>query len=132
MAAISVLPPIHLETRMVDSDSEVTGVVVCPEHVVNVEDHRLPGHVQYGGFLYLLSYGTGDIIILFRETKQSGSPCSAGEQNGSLHDPFIIFYQVSPALLAILYSRLHGDLSENHFLNSLSMINVGSLPLHVL
>ena len=91
---------------MVDSDPEVTGVVVCPEHVVNVEDHRLPGHVQYGGFLYLLGCGKRDIIFLSRETKQSDSPCSAGEQNGSLQDPFIIFYPVKRPALSILYYTL--------------------------
>ena len=47
MAAISVLPPVHLQTGVVDSHTEVAGVVVCPEHVVDVEDHWLPGHVQY-------------------------------------------------------------------------------------
>ena len=54
MAAISVLPPIHLQAGMVDSHPEVAGVVVGPEHVVDVEDDGFPGHVQYGGFLYLL------------------------------------------------------------------------------
>ena len=54
MAAISVLPPIHLQPRVIDSHPEVAGVVVSPEHVVDVEDYRLPGHVQYGGFLHLL------------------------------------------------------------------------------
>ena len=56
MAAISVLPPIHLQAGMVDSHPEVAGVVVGPEHVVDVEDDGFPGHVQYGGFLYLLGY----------------------------------------------------------------------------
>ena len=55
MAAISVLPPIHLQAGMVDSHPEVAGVVVGPEHVVDVEDDGLAGHVQNGSLLHLLS-----------------------------------------------------------------------------
>lgn len=55
MSAVGVLPPVHLQPRVVDADSEVAGVVVGPEHVVYVEYDGLPGHVQYGGLLHLLS-----------------------------------------------------------------------------
>ena len=55
MTAVSVLPPVHLQTRMIDSHSEVAGVVVGPEHVVDVEDDGLAGHVQNGSLLHLLS-----------------------------------------------------------------------------
>ena len=106
MAAISVLPPIHLQPGVIDSHPEVAGVVVSPEHVVNVEDDWLPGHVQYGGFLYLLGWEYGTLLFSYQEkqSSQRESPCSAGEQNGSLQEPFIILYQVNPALLG--YSLL--------------------------
>ena len=55
VASVGVLAAVHLEAGVVDAHAEVGGVVVGPEHVVDVEDDRLPGHVQYGGFLYLLS-----------------------------------------------------------------------------
>ena len=52
---IGVLSAVHLEARVIHPDTHGGGVVVSPEHVVYVEDNRLPGHVKDGSFLYLLS-----------------------------------------------------------------------------
>ena len=118
MPAVSVLPPVHLQTRMIDSHSEVAGVVVGPEHVVDVEDDRLPGHVQYGGFLYFLGCEEEDIIMFLRETEQSEIVtlfCRGTEWQlaGAVHHILSSYCRLY--LLAILYSRLHGVLSENHY-----------------
>ena len=55
MASVGVLAAVHLEAGVVDAHAEVGGVVVGPEHVVDVEDDGLPGHVQNGSLLHLLS-----------------------------------------------------------------------------
>jgi len=55
VAPIGVLSAVHLEARVIHPDTHGGGVVVSPEHVVYVEDDRLPGHVKDGSFLYLLS-----------------------------------------------------------------------------
>ena len=34
--------------------SNIGSVVVGPEHVVDVEDDRLPGHIEHGGLVHLL------------------------------------------------------------------------------
>jgi len=55
MATVGILSAVDLQTRVIDSNTEVTGVVIGPEHVVYVQYDRLPGDVQYGGLLHLLS-----------------------------------------------------------------------------
>ena len=52
---IGVLPPIHLQAGVIHPDPHGRGVVVGPEHVVDVEDDWFSGHVEDGGLLNLLS-----------------------------------------------------------------------------
>ena len=55
VTSIGVLSTVHLKARVIHSDPHGGGVVVGPEHVVNVEDDGLSRHVEYGSFLHLLS-----------------------------------------------------------------------------
>jgi hypothetical protein len=50
VAAVRVFSAVNLETGMVHSESHVSGVVVGPEHVVDVEDDRFAGSVVFVGF----------------------------------------------------------------------------------
>ena len=55
VATISVLSAIDLEAGVVHPNPHGGGVVVGPEHVIDVKDDGLPGHVQDGSLLHLLS-----------------------------------------------------------------------------
>jgi len=59
MSTISILSPIHLQPRVVDPQPHVRRVVVGPEHVVDVENDRLTGHVKYSSFFYFFSLVRG-------------------------------------------------------------------------
>jgi len=54
VTSIGVLSAVHLEARVIHPDAHGRGIVVGPEHVVNVEDDGLSGHVKDGSFLHLL------------------------------------------------------------------------------
>ena len=55
MTSISVFSSIDFQTRVVDTNTHAGGVVVGPEHVINVQDDRLSGHVKDRSLLYLFS-----------------------------------------------------------------------------
>lgn len=93
---IGVLSPVHLETRVIHPDPHGRGVVVGPEHVVDVEDDWLPGHVEDGGLLNLLS-------LICRSAE--------GQFTGTIHH-----FGKSIALycyLGIYSTQFHS--SDNHF-----------------
>lgn len=43
MASVSVLAAIHLQARMVHAETNIVGVFVGPEHVVDIDYHRFAG-----------------------------------------------------------------------------------------
>ena len=59
VTTICVLSSIHLQTTVIHTHTQGGGVLVGPEHVVDVEDDGLPGHVQDAGLLHLLSLVRG-------------------------------------------------------------------------
>ena len=54
VTSIGVLSAVNLEARVIHPDPHGGGVVIGPEHVVNIEDDGLSGHVKDGSFLHLL------------------------------------------------------------------------------
>jgi len=72
VSTISIFSPIHLQPRVVDPQPHVGRVVVGPEHVVDVQDDWLTGHIKYSCFFNFLSLVGGTERYLARSVHHFG------------------------------------------------------------
>jgi len=59
MTPIGIFSSVNLQPGMIDAYAHAGGIVVGPEHVIDVKDHWLPGDIEDGGFLHLLRLISG-------------------------------------------------------------------------